>query len=110
MNAPLVKANTDPFPYPVAVAIGEVMRFFGLSENYAPTKEKSFQQSYANSNFEGSTTSSLIRWTRHRDRCINFENKRIGEDEHVGLCLGGITAGMAKEFFDLKVLPQKLHV
>lgn len=103
MNAPLVKANTDPFPYPVAVAIGEVMSFFGLSENYAPTKEKSFQQSYANSNFEGSTTSSLIRWTRHRDRCINFENKRIGEDEHVGLCLGGVTAGMAKEFFDLNV-------
>lgn len=104
-NAPLVKANTNPFPYPIAVAIGEVMNFFNLGELYAPTKEKTFEESYDNSNFAGSTTSSLLRWTRHRDRCINLKDEFIGKEgqEHKGLCLGGVTASMAKEFFDLNV-------
>lgn len=100
-NAPLVKANTDPFPYPVAIAIGQVMTFFGLSTLYAPTKEKTFEEDYGNDNFETSTTQSLQRWLRQRTRCYNKKDMKVGVDQHIGLCLGGLTAGMATEFFGL---------
>ena len=91
--APLVKADTSPFPYPVAVAIGAVMEFLGLETEYAPTKEGSFLDNYHNGNFAGSTTQSVLRWTRNRDRCVKYEDSN--------LCLGGVTGDKALEFFQL---------
>ena len=32
---------------------------------------------------------------------VTYKDKKIGPDNHVGLCLGGVTGGKAKEFFDL---------
>lgn len=100
-NAPLVKADTAPFPYAVATAIGKVMVAFGMDESYAPTKGKSFEEFFDNSAFAGSSTSSLQRWARHRDRCVRYRHAKVGSDQHTGLCLGGVTARFAAEFFDL---------
>jgi len=96
--APLIKANTKPFPYGVAVAIGEVMVFFGQGEEYAPTKEEKFEEK-----FEDSTCNegSLTRCLRIKRRCKLYGNRTFGHDDHTGLCLGGVTASLAKEFFDL---------
>jgi len=100
-NAPLIRADTDPFPYRVATALGEVMVAFGIGERYAPTKEISFEEAYGNAAFADSSTSSLERWLRHRDRCVSHRDIKLGADEHTGLCLGGVTGQFAKEFFDL---------
>lgn len=100
-NAPLIKADTDPFPYLVATAMGEVMVAFGIGEWYAPTKDKPFEESYGDDAFAGSTTSSLERWLRHRDRCVAHRDAKLGANQHTGLCLGGVTGQFAKEFFDL---------
>jgi len=99
--APLVKADTSPFPYSVAVGIGATMQILGLETSYAPTKEGDFLDNYHNGNFNGATTQSVQRWTKSRDRCVTYKDKKIGPDNHVGLCLGGVTGGKAKEFFDL---------
>jgi len=100
-NAPLIKADTNPFPYPVATAIGEVMVAFGIGEWYAPTKDKPFEEYYGDDAFANSTTSSLERWVRHRDRCVVHRDIKLGADQHTGMCLGGVTGQFAKEFFDL---------
>lgn len=96
-NAPLIKANTDPFPYPVATAIGEVMTALGFGAEYAPTQEKTFAESYGNLAFAGATTSSLQRWLRFRDVCVELKDELLGADDHVGLCLGGLSTGFARE-------------
>ena len=100
-NAPLIKADTSPFPYPIATAIGGLMVGLGLGENYAPTQQKTFAESYGNQNFEGSSTSSLVRWLRTRDLCLAAKDQEVGDDNHIGLCLGGISANFAQELFRL---------
>jgi len=99
-QAPLIKADTNPFPYDIAVAIGETMVFFGQGEEYAPTKDKSFEETYPD---DGSscTSGSLTRCLRRNQLCIDQRSATVGNDEHTGLCVGGVTANMAKEFFDL---------
>ena len=100
-NAPLIKADTSPFPYPIAVAIGATMQFLGLETSYAPTKEGTFASNYGNHNFESATSQSVLRWTKSRDRCVAYKDQSVGKDNHAGICLGGVTGGKAKEFFDL---------
>jgi len=100
-NAPLIKANTDPFPYLVATALAEVMVAFGIGEQYAPTKDEPFEEKYGDAKFARSTTSSLERWLRYRDQCVAHRDTKLGADQHTGLCLGGVTGQFAKEFFDL---------
>jgi hypothetical protein len=97
-QAPLIKADTDPFPYDIAVAIGETMVFFGQGEEYAPTRDKTFEEWYKVSDC---TEGSVARCTVRKQRCIDKRYERIGKDQHAGLCLGGITGTMGKEFFDL---------
>lgn len=100
-NAPLIQANTAPFPYPIATAIGEVMHFFGMGGWYAPTKDDTFEEGYGNDVFEGSSTTSLKRFLTQRDLCKDKRTTELGEDKHKGLCLHGLTANMAREFFKL---------
>ena len=38
--APLIQPNTSPFPYSVAVGIGNTMNALGMGDNWAPTLEK----------------------------------------------------------------------
>ena len=92
-NAPLVKADTSPFPYPVATAIGKVMVGVGKGTSYAPTKEYTFAESFSNSAFSESTsTSSPERWLRYRNDCLAAKDKTFGHDQHKGKCLGGLSA------------------
>jgi len=99
-NAPLIQANTDPFPYAIAAAIGEAMSVLGLGATYAPTTEKTFAESYGNAAFAGATTSSLQRWLRFRDVCVELKDEVLGADGHVGLCLGGLSAGFGREMME----------
>ncbi|CAK0804961.1 unnamed protein product [Prorocentrum cordatum] len=100
LQAPLIKADTDPFPYDVAVALGETMVFFGQGEEYAPTKDKTFEEWYP-ADASDCTAGSLSRCTRRLNLCIDSRYEEFGHDGHTGLCVGGVTANMAKEFFDL---------
>jgi len=101
-NAPLIKADTSPFPYPIALAIGDLMvDVLGLGDKPAPTKDETFEQAYGNDAFEGATTSSLQRWLRQRNMCNDLKDVNFGDDEHKGICLGGLTANFAREFFRL---------
>jgi hypothetical protein len=99
-QAPLIQADTDPFPYDIAVAIGETMVFFGQGEEYAPTKDKTFEEWYP-ADGSSCTAGSLSRCLRRLELCIDNRNVNHGKDQHTGLCVGGVTANMAKEFFDL---------
>merc|ERR1711988_332600 len=45
-NAPLIQPVTAPFPYAVAVLIGEAMHAVGLDTSYPPTKGGSFEEIY----------------------------------------------------------------
>lgn len=73
----------------------------GLGEEYAPTREKSFAEAYGNHNFAGASTTSVERWVRQRDLCVAGSSESFGEDRHTGLCLGGLTANFAREFFKM---------
>lgn len=102
-NAPLIKADTSPFPYDIATLIGATMVNFGIGEWFAPTKGKTFEEDWNNAAYSatGSSVNSVNRWVRYRDTCVRYRNEIVGEDRHEGLCLGGVTGQMAKEFFDL---------
>merc|ERR1712226_1793722 len=100
-NAPLIKADSSPFPYSVAVAIGKLSVGGGLGASYAPSQGKSFEQGYGNGAFDGATTTSVERWLRSRDMCVKYREQSVGEDNHIGLCVGGISAQFAQEFFEL---------
>jgi len=101
-NAPLIKVDTSPFPYPIATGISGAMVGLGFGEEYAPTQQRTFAEQYGNQNFdESSTTTSLTRWLRSRNLCLAAKDQVVGDDSHTGLCLGGISASFATELFGL---------
>ena len=73
--APLIKPATDPFPYEVAEAIGTTMNLLGLGESWAPTKEATFEESYAECNFKGASTTSYSRWSHSTENCRAAEKQ-----------------------------------
>jgi len=97
-QAPLIQADTDPFPYDIALAIGEAMVFFGQGREYAPTRDKPFEEWYKVSDCK---EGSVDRCTRRVQRCIDLRNAKFGNDLHTGLCLGGVTGNFASALFDL---------
>jgi len=97
-QAPLIKPDTDPFPYDIAVAIGESMVFLNQGQEFAPTRDKPFEEWYDVSDCQ---EGSIDRCTRRTQRCIDLRDAQLGRDLHAGLCVGGVTANFAKELFDL---------
>lgn len=94
-NAPLIKPVTAPFPYFVAVGIGQTMSLLGLGESYPPTKGKSFDELYTYD------ASRPVRLNLHYEKnCHRLRNMVVG-DGHTGLCLGDVTGNFAKEFFGM---------
>ena len=82
--APLIKPNTDPFPYAVAEAIGTTMNLIGQGESWAPTKEATFEESYAESNFVGASTTSYTRWSHTTKNCRDAKDTMY--NGHLGQC------------------------
>jgi lysophospholipase len=78
---PLIKADTDPFPYDIAVSIGAVMMALGEGEAYPPTLGKTFEEQYGSATeaeaFKTATTSSLTRWKRDRQYCIELQTSLL---------------------------------
>eukprot|EP00940_MAST-03C_sp_MAST-3C-sp2_P003398 g3398.t1 len=96
--APLIRPVTKPFSIEMASAIGKTMKALNLDEWYAPSKEFDFEDIYCNRAFlRWKTTSSLTRWLRNRDRCVESRNELVGADRHEGLCGGSITVNLANE-------------
>jgi len=95
-NAPLIKPVTDPFPYDVAVAIGNLMLVFGLHTSYPPTKGKTFEELYNNVDDTTRTDRQRIQTAR----CLALQGKTYPAG-HTGLCLGDVTALFASEFFGM---------
>jgi len=93
-NAPLIKPNTDPFPYGVATAIGNLMLLLNLHTYYPPTKGKSFEELYVD------TTAKPDRQRIQTARCIARRDTAYTAG-HTGLCLGDVTALFAAEFFGM---------
>lgn len=95
--APLIKPATDPFPYEVAEAIGTTMNLLGLGEDWAPTKEATFEESYNECNFAGSSTTSYSRWSHSTENCRAA--KDVMYNGHLGQCTTGVTGNFAAQFF-----------
>jgi len=105
-NAPLIAANTHPYDFNLARAIGWAMWFVGLSNRYPPTKgEKSWDEFYGeNAVFLPGTTSSQARWARRNAMCRKYKTTRYHtgvEGGHEGVCLKDITVSKVNEFYDL---------
>jgi len=94
-NAPLIQPVTAPFPYAVAVLIGETMHALGLGTSYPPTKGGSFEEIYT---YDAQKPVRLN---------LNFFHNCYGKRTttypagHTGLCVGDVTVTFAKEFFGL---------
>jgi hypothetical protein len=74
------------------------MVFLGQGQEYAPTRDKPFEEWYKLSDC---TEGSVERCTYRIQRCIDNRTSKIGHDQHTGLCLGGVTGNMANELFAL---------
>jgi alpha-beta hydrolase superfamily lysophospholipase len=94
-NAPLIKPVTDPFPYSVAVFIGQAMIAVGLGEAYPPTKGKSFEELYQ---YDASRSD---RQNLHYGANCHAKRDQAYEAGHTGLCLGDVTGNFAAEFFGM---------
>lgn len=94
-NAPLIKPVTDPFPYSVAVLIGQTMVALGLGEAYPPTRGKTFDELYA---FDATRPA---RQSLHYEANCHAKRATSYSAGHTGLCLGDVTANFAKEFFGM---------
>lgn len=94
-NAPLIKPVTDPFPYSVAVLIGEAMKAVGLGEAYPPTKGKSFDELYR---YDEARPDRL---NLHYGANCHAKRDQSYEAGHTGLCLGDVTGNFAAEFFGM---------
>jgi len=102
-NAPLIQPVTDPFPYPVAVFIGQGMLALGLDTSYPPTKGKPFDQFYctdATCSAPNLPADRPDRQVIQYARCHAYRNVQYGPG-HQGLCLGDVTARFAAEFFSM---------
>merc|ERR1711933_374683 len=91
-SSPLIKPNTDPFPYQVAVKIGQAMLLLGLGEEYPPSRGRDFETFYS----PDPTVSQ--RQQLYRQYCVAKRNATY-EAGHTGLCLGDPTAAFAADFF-----------
>jgi len=94
-NAPLIKPVTSPFPFVVAVAIGQTMSLLGLGESYPPTKGKSFDELYQ---YDANRPARLN--LHYEKNCHRLRNT-VYAAGHTGLCLGDVTGNFALEFFGM---------
>lgn len=93
-SSPLIKPNTDPFPYQVAVFIGEAMLLLGLGEEYPPTRGRAFEHFYS------PDPAVSQRQQLYRQYCNTKRNATYAAG-HTGLCLGDPTANFAANFFSV---------
>merc|ERR1712129_199355 len=100
-SAPYMKAVTKPFPYSVAVGLARVLVRLGMGRKYAPLRKTTFEKAHSYMAFHNnSLTHSYTRFRRMKDQCIEHQNATLGDKEHKGLCLYGLTTKMLKVIFD----------